>query len=98
MKNFCSGLLVGTIVGAVTGMIVVAKNKNLSNMIKEKSEIATKKISNFAKKVKKSFSENDCNCKCGDGLDYQESQMQKNSNNFGAQNFGSTNGTNTNTF
>ena len=99
MKNFCSGLLVGTIVGAVTGMVVVAKNKNLSNMIKEKSEIASKKISNFANKIRKSFSENECDCKCNENQAYQESQVQANNgNNSNAQNFGGINSSNNSSF
>ena len=74
MDCFCKGTTFGLIAGMLVGAIIVAKNKNLSNMIKEKSEIAGKKISEVANSVKDSFAKkenkqsenchetNNCNC------------------------------------
>ena len=81
MDCFCKGTIVGLITGMVVGAIVVSKNKNLSNMIKEKSEICSKKISKVASKLKDSFSNNDndssetCHevnhCECQDNFSSQ---------------------------
>ena len=73
MENFCKGLLLGMMAGILVGAITVAKNKKLSGMVKEKTEIVEKKISDVAEKLKEkddlkecnqsSFSE-ECNCNC----------------------------------
>ena len=64
MDCFCKGTVVGLVTGMVAGAIIVSKNKNLSNMIKEKSDIAGKKISKFASKVKECFTKNEINETC----------------------------------
>lgn len=59
MKFFCKGLVCGLVTGMITGAIVVSKNKNLSSKIKEKTEIAERKIADFSSKVKQVFAKNE---------------------------------------
>jgi len=57
MKLFCKGAIFGMVTGAVLGMVVIAKNKNLINFIKEKVDIAENKVSKMTDKIKKSLEE-----------------------------------------
>ena len=73
MENFCKGLLLGMMTGILVGAVAVAKNRKLSGMVKEKTEVIEKKISDITEKLKekedfkdcnqKSISE-ECNCSC----------------------------------
>lgn len=57
MENFCKGLIFGVTVGAIMGAVIVAKNKNLSSMVKEKAELVEKKINDVTEKVKEKIEE-----------------------------------------
>lgn len=86
MKYFCKGAICGLIAGSVISSIVVAKNKNLSNMIKEKTEIISKKMAKLTSKIKEGLSKDEktdekCTEKCVDNSNV--SSMISNRQNFG---------------
>ena len=61
MENFCKGVVFGMLAGACVGAIVVAKNKKLSNKIKEGLVTAEGKI----KEIKDSLEDKMNDCACG---------------------------------
>lgn len=64
MENFCKGFLLGMVTGVLVGAIAVAKNKKLSGMVKEKTEIVEKKLSDITEKLKDKDNElEECNNK-----------------------------------
>ena len=59
MKYFCKGAICGLIVGGIISSIVVAKNKNLSSSIKEKTDIISKKMAKLTSKIKEGLAKDD---------------------------------------
>lgn len=91
MGNFCKGLAFGMLAGIVVGGIVVAKNKKLSNKLKEGLTTAEGKIKEVKQNIEEKINQNsgcDCeqsgqndNCEC---VTENESDEQK--NNFSKKN------------
>lgn len=57
MENFCKGLVFGMAVGLCVGGVIVAKNKKLSGMVKQKAELVEKKISEVTDQIKEKVEE-----------------------------------------
>ncbi len=94
MGYFCKGVLIGMAAGVCVGAIVVAKNKKLSNKLKESLVTAEGKIKeikdNLSEKVNE-FSCDNSNCKCVDEYSGESEIMQDNNasqqkNNFSKKN------------
>ena len=63
MGNFLKGALLGTLAGVCIGAIVVAKNKKLSNKLKESIVTAEGKIKEIKQNLEESLaSEGNCSC------------------------------------
>ena len=94
MENFCKGVIFGMIAGSCVGAVVVAKNKKLSNKIKEGLVTAEGKI----KEIKDNLEDkmNDCNCGqnqlCGNQnySSYSSDNSEKNTD-FSKNNFSKKN-------
>ena len=56
MGDFLKGAIIGTLAGVCVGAIVVAKNKKLSNKLKEGIDTAEEKF----EKIKKGFEDGSC--------------------------------------
>ena len=56
MGDFLKGAIIGTLAGVCVGAIVVAKNKKLSNKLKEGIDTAVEKF----EKIKKGFEDENC--------------------------------------
>ena len=94
MGYFCKGVLIGMAAGVCVGAIVVAKNKKLSNKLKEGLVTAEGKIKeikdNLSDKINEfSCESSDCCCGCEDGfLRNSESEIgvAQQKNNFSKKN------------
>ena len=53
MKCFCKGAIVGMIAGSIVTAVAISKDKNFYNMVKDKVDIASKKVSKFTENMKK---------------------------------------------
>lgn len=63
--DFLKGILFGVLVGISSGAIIVSNNKNLSVQIKEKTDIAKKKLSKALTYIKSKLDEcPKCDCEC----------------------------------
>lgn len=94
MGNFCKGIMLGMVAGVCVGAIVVAKNKKLSNKLKEGLATAEGKL----KEVKENIEEklNDETCGCGSencspesescGCDEEPCDCNEPKNNFSKKN------------
>lgn len=94
MENFCKGVIFGMIAGACVGAVVVAKNKKLSNKIKQGLDSAETKIMEIKENLEDKMSERSCgqesnyasqnsnNCCPGEN----ENNMSFSKNNFSKKN------------
>ena len=80
--NFLKGMLLGVIVGASAGAVLVATNKKLSGKVKEKTDIAKKKLSNTLSKIKQKLDEcPKCDCECNkEGNSEQNGKLEQTQN------------------
>lgn len=62
MENFCKGLAWGMLAGVCVGAIVVAKNKKLSNKVKEGVSMAEEKFQEVKNSLDDKISEISCEC------------------------------------
>lgn len=63
MENFCKGIALGMITGIVVGGIVVAKNKKLSNKLREGLTTAEGKIKEVKETIEEKIEQNSgCSC------------------------------------
>ena len=94
MENFCKGVIFGMVAGACIGAVVVAKNKKLSNKIKEGLVTAESKIMEIKESIEDKMNDsttesNSCNCVSNsDSYTHQESvkNMDFAKNNFSKKN------------
>ena len=94
MGYFCKGVLIGMAAGVCVGAIVVAKNKKLSNKLKEGLVTAEGKIKEIKDNLSDKINEFSCessNCNCcaeGDfsnGFGQENNEIQQ-KNNFSKKN------------
>ena len=81
MGNFLKGALIGTLAGVCIGAIVVAKNRKLSNKLKEGIVTAEGKIIEIKNSIEDTLNgDTDCQSsnETGDDNDGQDSESQKN--------------------
>lgn len=64
MGNFCKGIALGMLAGCVVGAVVVAKNKKLSNKLKEGLTTAEGKIKEVKQNIEEKINQNS-SCDCG---------------------------------
>lgn len=62
MENFCKGIIFGMLAGAAIGAVVVAKNKKLSNKLKEGLETAEDKFNEVKSAIQEKINSDDCGC------------------------------------
>lgn len=62
MGNFCKGIMLGAIAGICVGAIVVAKNKKLSNKLKEGLTTAEGKIKEIKQDIEEKINSETCGC------------------------------------
>ena len=94
MENFCKGVILGMVAGACVGAIVVAKNKKLSNKIKEGLVTAEGKIKEIKEGIEDKMNESSGesgSCGCGLNSDcYNQRETEKDidfpKNNFSKKN------------
>ncbi|MBQ8425560.1 MAG: hypothetical protein IJX17_06025 [Clostridia bacterium] len=58
MKTFCKGAIFGMIAGASLMSVAIVKDKNFYNMVKEKVDKASCKMSKMVEKIKTKIEEN----------------------------------------
>ena len=78
MENFCKGMLWGVVIGTCVGAVVVAKNKKLSQKLKDGLEVTGDKIKETKQALEEKLNQDDC---CYDSCD-DKSQ----NNNFSKKN------------
>ena len=88
MGNFLKGAIFGTLAGVCIGAIVVAKNKKLSNKLKEGIVTAEGKIIEIKNSIEDTFSNDDAkNSESGDNTKYCDCQEDRQcDNNFSKKN------------
>lgn len=93
MGNFCKGIALGMAAGVVVGGIIVAKNKKLSNKLKEGLTTAEGKIKEVKQNIEEKIQNSSCDCEasgagqnasCDCMAETSESDEQK--NNFSKKN------------
>ena len=65
MGNFCKGVVLGMIAGACVGAVVVAKNKKLSNKLKEGLITAEGKLKEVKDSIEEKLNQSSCGCETG---------------------------------
>jgi predicted negative regulator of RcsB-dependent stress response len=91
MKTFCKGAIFGMIAGAGLVSVAIVKDKNFYNMVKEKVDKASCKMSKMVDKIKNKIEENkkkekicDENCNSDNKkIDEQTEQKYKDCQNNG---------------
>ena len=94
MGYFCKGVLIGMAAGVCVGAIVVAKNKKLSNKLKEGLVTAEGKIKEIKDNISEKVNEFSCdnsNCKCYDEYSCVNEMSQENNNSQQKNNFSKKN-------
>lgn len=94
MECFCKGVLVGMIAGVCIGAVIVAKNKKLSNKIKDGLDTAEGKIKEIKEDLEDKFTQNSCDenefCYCAtssENMNYKaEQERNPVKNNFSKKN------------
>lgn len=80
MKNFCEGLLWGTLIGTCVGAVIVAKNKKLSKKLKDGLEVTEEKIMETKQALEEKLSDNDCRFGSCDDKSQNNNFSKKNKN------------------
>ena len=94
MENFCKGVIWGMIAGACIGAVVVAKNKKLSNKIKEGLVTAEGKIKEIKEDLENKMNESSCEqgaCNCISDSDYCSQPETCKATEFSKNNFSKKN-------
>ena len=60
MKNFCEGLLWGTLIGACVGAVMVVKNKKLSKKLKAGLDVTEEKFMEAKQAIEEKMSDEGC--------------------------------------
>lgn len=68
MENFCKGILWGVIIGTCVGAVVVAKNKKLSNKLKQGLEVTEEKIMETKQAIEEKLNDECCGGSCDERL------------------------------
>ena len=85
MGNFCRGAILGMLAGATITAVSIANNKKFYSILKDKNEIAKKKLSNFAGKIKQKLDEKPGCCEECCGKQTEKSNSDRDENNLESQ-------------
>lgn len=78
MKNFCEGLLWGTLIGTCVGAVIVAKNRKLSRKLRDGLDVAEEKIIETKQALEEKLSDGCC--------EFGECDDKTQNNNFSKKN------------
>ena len=94
MGNFCKGIMLGLAVGVCVGAVVIAKNKKLSNKLKEGLVVAEGKIKEVKENIEEKLNDQTCGCGSEDcspesencGCEEESCDCNESKNNFSKKN------------